>query len=211
MQSDKAQFAAEYVEGLIRCLKVLPLEAIARLLGYLEQAQREGRAVFIIGNGGSAATASHMACDLAKNTFDPREGEPTQRLRVMSLTDNVSWITALGNDIGYEYIFSEQLRNLVRPGDLVIAITGSGNSPNIIHGVEVARSLGATVVGLLGFKGGKVLELLDDYVLVASDNYGHIEDIHLVINHILVAYLKSASQTSALAVAIPRPAAVIAE
>ncbi len=183
-------FAADYLEGLKRAIDMLPLDALARLVKLVEQAHSNNRQIFVIGNGGSASTASHMACDLAKNTFDPANGKTAHRLRVMSLTDNVGWITALGNDLGYEHIFAEQLRNLVRPGDLVIVITGSGNSANILHGARVARELGATIFGLLGFDGGLVRPLLDDYLLVNSNNYGHIEDLHLVINHIVVAYFR---------------------
>ncbi len=183
-------FAVDYLEGLKRAIDLLPLDALARLVDYVEQAHRRDRQIFVIGNGGSASTASHMACDLAKNTFDPADGETVQRLRIMSLTDNVGWITALGNDLGYDQIFAEQLRNLLRPGDLVIIITGSGNSANVLYGARVARELGATLFGLLGFDGGQVRSLLDDYLLVNSNNYGHIEDLHLVVNHILTAYFR---------------------
>ncbi len=187
---NSVSFAADYLEGLKRAIDMLPLDALARLVKLVEEAHSNNRQIFVIGNGGSASTASHMACDLAKNTFDPADGKTAHRLRVMSLTDNVGWITALGNDLGYEHIFAEQLRNLVRPGDLVIIISGSGNSANILHGARVARELDATIFGLLGFDGGQVRPLLDDYLLVNSNNYGHIEDLHLVINHILVAYFR---------------------
>ncbi len=189
-------FAADYLMGLKRAIDTLPLDGIARLVTLIEKAHRDNRQIFVIGNGGSASTASHMACDLAKNTFDPADGEKAHRLRVMSLTDNVGWITALGNDLGYEHIFAEQLRNLVRPGDLVIVITGSGNSANILYGARVARELNATIFGLLGFDGGQVRPLLDDYLLVNSSNYGHIEDLHLIVNHILTAYFRQSAHFS---------------
>lgn len=198
-------FAVEYLEGLKRVIDTLPLDALARLVDQIENAHRNNRQIFVIGNGGSASTASHLSCDLAKNTFDPADGATVHRLRVMSLTDNVGWITALGNDLGYEHIFSEQLRNLVRPGDLVIVITGSGNSANILYGARVARELGATVFGLLGFDGGKIRPLLDDYLLVDSTNYGHIEDLHLVVNHILTAYFRQNARHEAGGVLLEMP------
>ena len=187
----RVEFAQEYLDGLKKCLDTLSVEQVAEVIGCLEDAYREGRQVFIIGNGGSAATASHMACDLGKNIL-PKEGRETaRRLRVVALTDNVPWITALANDLGYEYIFSEQLKNMVQEGDLVIAISGSGNSANIIEGGRVAKAVGAKVVGMLGFDGGQVKELIDDCVVVRSNSYGYIEDIHMMLGHLMTAYLGS--------------------
>jgi D-sedoheptulose 7-phosphate isomerase len=182
-------FARAYLEELKKNLDALLLEEVAELISCLETAYREGRQIFIIGNGGSAATASHMVCDLAK--IIPPEDAVSRRFRVMSLTDNVPWITALANDIGYECIFSEQLKNLMQPGDLVIAITGSGNSPNIIEGIKVSKSLGAHVVGILGFDGGKAKDMVDASVIVRSRHYGYVEDIHMVLDHLVTAYFKS--------------------
>lgn len=177
-------FAREYLEGLKKCMDALLLEEVAGIIRLLEEAYREGKQVFIIGNGGSAATASHMACDLGKVIL-PEEGDAAPRFRVMALTDNTPWITALANDLGYEYVFSEQLKNLLHKGDLVIAISGSGNSPNIIEGIRVAKSLGAKVVGMLGFNGGKAKEMVDASIIVRSENYGYIEDVHLVLDHLI--------------------------
>lgn len=109
----------------------------------------------------------------------------------MSLTDNVPWMTALANDLGYEHIFSEQLKNLVQEGDLVIAITGSGNSRNIVEGVKAAKAMGAKVVGLLGFDGGEVQGMVDACVVVENMKYGYIEDIHLILNHLVVEYFQA--------------------
>ena len=193
---DKVQFAREYLEGLKKCLDTLSLEQVAEVIGFLEEAYREGRQVFIIGNGGSAATASHLACDLGKNIL-PKEGrEAARRFRVMALTDNVPWMTALANDLGYEHIFSEQLRNLVQEGDLVIAISGSGNSPNIVEGVRAAKALGAKVVGILGFDGGKVRGMADACVVVESDTYGHVEDVHMALDHLVTAYLRAKNRST---------------
>lgn len=183
-------FAREYLEGLKKCLDALLLEEVAGVIRCLDEAYREGKQVFIIGNGGSAATASHMACDLGKVIL-PEGDNAARRFRVTALTDNVPWITALANDLGYEYIFSEQLKNLVHKGDLVIAISGSGRSPNIIEGIRVAKSLGAKVLGILGFDGGKAGEMVDASMTVRSENYGYIEDVHMVLDHLVTAYFRT--------------------
>jgi len=187
----RINFSRQYIEGLKMCLDLLSLDQIAQVIGYLEEAIRSGSRIFIIGNGGSAATASHMACDLGKNTFKERYTDPENRFQVMALTDNTPWITALANDLGYDHIFSEQLKNLVTAGDLVIAISGSGNSKNILEGIKIAKELGAKVVGLLGFDGGKVKDLTDAYILIESDQYGYVEDIHMVLDHLLTSYFQS--------------------
>jgi D-sedoheptulose 7-phosphate isomerase len=183
-------FSGDYVEGLKKCLDTLLLEEVAGVIHCLEEAYREGKQVFIIGNGGSAATASHMACDLGKVIL-PEAGDAAPRFRVMALTDNTPWITALANDLGYEYIFSEQLKNMLHKGDLVIAISGSGNSPNILEGIKVAKLLGAKVLGILGFDGGKAQEMVDASVIVRSENYGYVEDVHMALDHLVTAYFRT--------------------
>jgi D-sedoheptulose 7-phosphate isomerase len=183
-------FAGEYLEGLKKCIDALSLEEVAGVMGCLEEAYREGKQIFIIGNGGSAATASHMACDLGKVIL-PEAGNAAWRFRVTALTDNVPWITAVANDFGYEYIFSEQLKNLLHKGDLVIAISGSGRSPNIIEGIRVAKSLGAKVLGILGFDGGKAGGMVDASIIVRSENYGYIEDVHMILDHLIAAYFRT--------------------
>ncbi len=189
--SAKRECARAYLDGLKKCLDLLSLEQVVALLEHLERAYREGRQVFVIGNGGSAATASHLACDWGKNALPAQVGSDMQRIRVMALTDCVSWITALANDMGYRSVFSEQLRNWLQPGDLVVAITGSGNSPNIVEAIQVAKAGGASVVGILGFDGGQAKEMVDAYILVPSTHYGHIEDIHLALGHLATAYFQS--------------------
>jgi D-sedoheptulose 7-phosphate isomerase len=190
-ETRRMEFAREWLDGLAECLDTLSLEHIAEAIGYLDTAYREGRQVFIIGNGGSAATASHMACDLAKNVLPKDSKEAARRFRVIALTDNVPWMTALANDLGYEHIFSEQLKNLAQRGDLVIVISGSGNSPNIVEAVRAARALEAKVVGILGFDGGVVREMVDVYVLVRSDQYGYVEDVHMALDHLFTAYFRA--------------------
>src|ERR1700687_934314 len=133
---------------MLQAISLPHLETVLRLL---EEAYRNGRRIFIMGNGGSAATASHFALDLAKNTIMP--GVP--RLKAISLTDHVPLITAWSNDIAYEHIFAEQLANMIEPGDVAIGISTSGNSPNVINALRLARECQASTIGLLGAKGGK--------------------------------------------------------
>jgi D-sedoheptulose 7-phosphate isomerase len=184
------EFARQWLDGLVGCLDTLSLEPIAQVIGYLDTAYQEGKQVFIIGNGGSAATASHMACDLGKSVLPKDDREIARRFRVIALTDNVPWMTALANDLGYEYVFSEQLKNLVQRGDLVIAISGSGNSPNIVEAVKVARALEAKVVGILGFDGGVLREMVDSHILVKSDRYGYVEAVHMALDHLFAAHFR---------------------
>src|SRR5437667_2418165 len=134
---------------------------LQEIVAVLEETYRQGRRIFIMGNGGSAATASHFALDLAKNTIMP--GAP--RVKAISLTDHVPLITACSNDTAYEYVFAEQLANMIEPGDVVIGISTSGNSPNVVNALRLAKQVGATTIGLLGAKGGKMKDIVDAYVL----------------------------------------------
>jgi D-sedoheptulose 7-phosphate isomerase len=142
---------------------------------------REGRQVFILGNGGSAATASHMANDL--NKFTIVEGQP--RFRAMALTDNVPLLTAVGNDLSYADVFVEPLRNWLRPGDLVIGISASGNSPNVVKAVNYAKAQGARTVGFCGHPGGQLAQLADLKVIIPSPHIGHQEDGHMILDHVI--------------------------
>src|SRR5437867_7409310 len=148
---------------MIQSISLPHLQAILRLL---EEAYRTGNRIFIMGNGGSAATASHFALDLAKNTIMP--GVP--RLKAISLTDHVPLITAWSNDTAYEHVFAEQLAYLIEPGDIVIGISTSGNSPNVINALRLAKKSGAYTIGLLGAKGGKIKDMVDAYVLALGQN-----------------------------------------
>jgi D-sedoheptulose 7-phosphate isomerase len=161
---------------------------IAGLIGELQRAYDEDRQIFIIGNGGSAGTASHMACDLAKNVLGKLPDKAKKRFRVMSMTDNVPMITALSNDLGFEHVFTEQLHLFARCGDLLIVISGSGNSPNVIRAIELAHEMGLRTAGLLGFGGGKAQPLLDTTVLVPDFTYGYVEDMHMVFDHLITAW-----------------------
>ena len=183
-------FARAYLEDVSGNVARLPLAQIATFAEAVERAYRDDRQVFVIGNGGSATTASHMACDLAKNIYPAGAAPGVRRFRVLSLTDNVALITAIANDCGYDRVFAEQLSYYVRPGDLVIAVSASGNSPNVLEGLAAARAAGANTADLLGFGGGQARELADVTVVVDSRDYGHVEDAHLVVNHLVTAWMR---------------------
>lgn len=177
----------DYIERLQQAITGLPRDEVATLGESLFRAYRNQKQVFTVGNGGSASTASHMAADLAKNTIGPN----MPRFRISSLNENASIMTALANDLGYEHVFSEQLVNVIGPGDILIVVSASGNSPNVLRAIDYAQSRSAEVVGLLGFDGGRAAQLADIAVVVPSQHYGVVEDVHLVINHMLVEYFRS--------------------
>ncbi len=168
-----------YVTGLSETLKRLPYAEINRAVAALLAAYREGRSVFLFGNGGSASLASHFACDLSKGTAI----NGARRFRVLSLTDNVPLLTAWANDTRYDDIFAEQIRNFIQPKDIAFAISGSGNSPNVLNGLAAAREARAFTIALTGYRGGKAVGLADLAIIVPSDDMQHIEDLHLTIAH----------------------------
>jgi D-sedoheptulose 7-phosphate isomerase len=196
-QPSLSDYVALYFERLKNIIDAMPADKIESMGEILFQAYRHNKQVFIFGNGGSAATASHMACDLGKNTIGPNR----PRFRVMSLNDNMPLLSALANDVGYDRVFSEQLVNLVRPGDVLIAISGSGRSPNIIEAMRYARERAATVIALLGFDGGEAIKLADEWVLVPSSEYGPIEDLHMILDHVLTGYFAERLELHELATA----------
>jgi D-sedoheptulose 7-phosphate isomerase len=175
-----------YLERLRVAIDTLPRDNIVQLGELLYRAYRDGKHVFVLGNGGSASTASHMAADLAKNTIE----QNMRRFRILSLNDNTALLTALANDLGYENVFAEQLKNLIRTGDVLIAISAGGNSPNVLAAIRCAQERSAEVAAIVGFGGGRAASLADLPIVVDSDHYGIVEDVHLVINHILVDYFK---------------------
>ena len=179
--------AAAHLDRLEKALAGLSQEDLGALGEVLFRAYRNDKQVFTVGNGGSSSTASHIAADLAKNTIGPN----MQRFRISSLNENAAIVTALANDLGYEKIFVEQLVNLIRAGDVLVVVSASGNSPNVLNAMRYARAQSAEVVGLLGFNGGEAARLADVAVIVPSDDYGVVEDVHLVINHILVDHFKA--------------------
>ena len=186
------EFALAYARELKRTLDDLPLREIEQVCAALFEAYQRGNAIYLFGNGGSAALASHMACDLGKGTFAPQHTPlpGVKRLKVMSLTDNVPMMSAWANDTCYENIFAEQLANFIEPADVAFAISGSGNSPNVLRALELAQRMGAVRVGLTGFQGGKLRDLVDYLIVANSNSMQHIEDIHLIIAHIIFQNLQ---------------------
>ncbi len=183
------QYASELRESLER----LPWPAISKTVELLYQAWSRQKNIYIMGNGGSAATAIHMAADLNKNTA--LAGAP--RVRAVSLCENISLLTAIANDLGYENIFHEQLLTLCNQGDVVVAISGSGNSENVLRGVRTAHRLGASTVGLTGFYGGQLAELVDVAVVMPVHNMEQIEDLHMVFSHSITSAMRNLLQQAA--------------
>jgi len=175
-----------YLEEVQYTLGALPLECIQDVVDVLLSANYVGSTVFTLGNGGSAATASHFMCDLAKGTITP--GRP--RFRVVALTDNVPLMTAWSNDVAHEDIFAEQLRGLMGRGDVVVAISGSGNSPNVLRAVELAHQMGGITIGFSGFAGGQLSTLVDVPVVAPNNCMEQIEDVHMTLCHLVCTVLR---------------------
>lgn len=183
-----AGYARGYFSYLSGLFGKIDARAVERVAVIFEKARAQGKQIFFMGNGGSAATASHFANDLGKGA---RVGGQAP-FKAVSLTDNVSLITALANDEGYDEIFVAQLENLLNPGDVVVAISASGDSPNVVKAIEYANTRGAKTVGLTGFSGGRLKEVAHLCILVGTPQgeYGPVEDIHLILDHIVTSYLK---------------------
>jgi D-sedoheptulose 7-phosphate isomerase len=175
-----------YWREIAEITRKMPYAVISNAADILVECQRRGNTIFVLGNGGSAATASHFACDLAKGTRT--NGVPT--FRVIPLTDNVPLMTAWGNDTSYDRIFAEQLIALVRPGDAVVIISASGNSPNVLRAAEVARTAGAITVSMTGHTGGKLRRLSDVTIRVPSPSIEQVEDAHMIVAHSLCVALR---------------------
>jgi D-sedoheptulose 7-phosphate isomerase len=157
----------------------IPIDTVARLLSRLRSLLAEDRQLFVFGNGGSGANASHFATDLGKGASD----KLGKRFRVLCLNDNVSWITALGNDYGYEEVFRRQLMNHARPGDMAMTLSVSGSSPNVVKAVEWAKDHGVFTAALVGGKRGRLGEICDEVIAIDSTQYGRVEDAHMTICH----------------------------
>ena len=179
MQSNPLSTAKDYFASLQGVLAQVDLALIDRMTDAIWKVYEQGGTLYIFGNGGSAALASHLACDYGKGTVAPNR----KRFRAISIGDNVPLMTALANDLSYEDIFSEQLADLAQKGDAVLAISGSGNSPNVVKGLEQARNLGLQTFAVTGYSGGRVKPLADICFVVPSDNMQHIEDLHLCATH----------------------------
>lgn len=183
------QRVTSYLTSLQETINQLPKEEIVRVIELLHAVRFAGRQVFIMGNGGSASTATHFVCDLAKNTR--RRDWP--HYKVIGLSDNMAIFSAYANDEGYENVFSQQLANLVMPEDIVIAISASGNSKNVLNAVALAKSHNAVTIGFTGFDGGMLCSMVDINIHVNSNVIEHVEDIHLMLEHMIVKALKDQS------------------
>jgi D-sedoheptulose 7-phosphate isomerase len=186
----REQHVVRYLDEVRRILEDLEPEMrlkVPAAADLLEQARRAGRHVYVMGNGGSGAAASHLANDLNKYTITAGE----RRYKCLALTDNMPYILAIGNDIGYDDIFAEQLKNYAEPGDVLIGISGSGNSPNCIRAIEFARTRSVKIVTWTGYGGGKMAALADVAVVIPSRKMTQCEDSHVIIQHCLVSLLKA--------------------
>ncbi len=171
-----------YFEELKVVLDKLDHKQIDKFAQVIWSAHQKGKTIFFVGNGGSASTATHFAADIGKNVG--------VRIKAVSLCDNTAWVMALGNDLSYEDIFVEQLKNFAKKGDVVVAISGSGNSANVVKTLKYASKIGCKTVGMLGFSGGKMRTMVDVPVLVPVDHYGYVEGVHSEIQHFVVEALK---------------------
>jgi D-sedoheptulose 7-phosphate isomerase len=179
--------ARSYINTLATLLQSLDTAPIDAFADCVYQAWRDGRRVFVFGNGGSAATASHYVADFVKTAAVAGQ----KRLAALCVNDNIGLLTALGNDVGYEETLSYPLASYAHPGDVAVALSCSGNSPNVLHAARWAREHGLTVVALTGFDGGKLKDLADIHINIPSDNYGLVEDLHLSVDHIVTQALRT--------------------
>ena len=177
-------YFSEYIDQQKAVYNSIPVEKVAQITQLLKKCWEEDRQLFVFGNGGSAANASHFITDLGKGASD----KLGKRFRCLSLNDNTAWITALGNDYSYEDVFSGQLQNYARPGDIVLTMSVSGNSPNLVKAVQWANEHDLTSIALVGGKRGKLAELAHEVIVVDSEHYGRVEDAHMTICHMLCYY-----------------------
>ena len=177
-------FPATYLESLQLTLGRISMDKVNEAIEWMRQARDEGRTIFTCGNGGSASTASHFVCDVVKGASFNR----AKRFRIMALTDSLPTITAYSNDVNYDCVFVEQLKNFAQPGDLLLSISGSGNSPNVLRAVEFANQSGLKTIGLTGRDGGQLGKLSQLEINVADPHMGRIEDGHMIVCHMLAYY-----------------------
>jgi len=175
------RWIADFIGAQKAALDSIPVAEVEKLIGLFQEALFEDRQIFVFGNGGSAANASHFATDLGKGSSD----KIGRRFRVICLNDNVSWMTALGNDYSYEDIFVRQLMNYGRPGDLVLALSVSGGSPNVVKALEWAGANGLHTIALVGGKRGRMADIAKDVIVIDSTHYGRVEDAQMGICHML--------------------------
>ena len=177
-------FAEQYKSDCLKTLEGIDSAKVQEAIALLIEARENDRQIFVFGNGGSASTASHFVCDMVKGASWNR----SKRFRIMALTDSLPTITAYSNDVAYEAIFMEQLKNFARPDDVVMGISGSGNSPNVLRAMEYANSIGCKTVALTGRDGGKLAPLAKLNIHVANPHMGRIEDGHMIICHMICYY-----------------------
>ena len=176
-------FPSEYKADLLQAIETIDLAKVSDAIELLKSARDQNRHIFVCGNGGSASTASHFACDIVKGASFGRQS----RFRIMALTDSLPTITAYSNDVSYDCVFAEQLKNFAEPGDVVMAISGSGNSPNVLRAVEYGKSIGCRTIALTGRDGGKLGPLAEINIQASVPHMGRIEDVHMIVSH-MIAY-----------------------
>ena len=185
-------FIDEYSAAINSAMAKFDPVQFEKIIAILAEAYKNDKQVFIAGNGGSAGTANHFVCDFGKNAVPfTGTGPGKRRFRIISISDNIEKITALGNDIAFEEIFRQQLINLMREGDVFIAISASGNSPDIVRACEYAKEMKSRIIVLAGFNGGKIKEFAEAAMVVPLTSYEQIEDLHLIICHMIVYYFKN--------------------
>jgi len=175
------QWISDYLRAQKAAHDSIPMDAVAEMVDRLRTALRENRQIFVFGNGGSAANASHFATDLGKGASD----KAGRRFRILSLNDNVSWMTALANDYAYEEIFVGQLQNYGQPGDLALGLSVSGSSPNCVKALAWAKQHGLHTVALVGAKRGRMAEIAEQVIVIPDTHYGRVEDAQMTICHLL--------------------------
>ena len=175
------QWISDYVQAQKAALDSIPADAVARLVEILRDALKNDRQILVFGNGGSAMNSSHFATDLGKGSSD----KTGKRFRILSLNDNVSWMTALANDYSYEDVFAGQLQNYGKPGDVALSISVSGNSPNCVKALEWAKQNGLKTIALVGAKRGRMAEIADHVIVINDTHYGRVEDAQMAICHLL--------------------------
>jgi len=181
-------FPELYKTATLRAMETIDLAKVQQAIEILSEARDQGRQIFVCGNGGSASTASHFVCDMVKGASFGRR----RRFRIMALTDSLPTLTAYSNDVGYDCVFAEQLKNFAGPGDVVIAFSGSGNSPNVLRAVEFADSAGCRTIAFTGRNGGQLGALAQLNIQVSDPHMGHIEDGHMAAMHMIVYYFMDA-------------------
>jgi D-sedoheptulose 7-phosphate isomerase len=183
------EYLAKYTSELTECIKGFDEGQFRKVIDILAEAYKNDRQVFIAGNGGSAGSANHFVCDFGKNAVDYTSGK--RRFRIISLSDNIEKFSALANDLSFEETFSFQLGNLMNPDDVLIMVSASGNSPNVVKACEFAKTKKARIIALAGFKGGKLKDYADAAMIADLASYEQIEDAHLIVLHMIVYYFKT--------------------